>query len=729
MAFAWTDDAPASSFRDGITALPPDPHPAPPSIAATLTTIDIKAASLSLPEQKTRTFSLLGITWNDPKAAPDGTVQVRTHSVATRKWSGWQVLPVGEGGADSAESSHARGATEPLWVGASDGVAARIVPADGSSPTALPAGLRLDMIDPGRAGGAGGGEPEPSASASVDIPDISDSSEPPAPTTEPTTTAPTTAPTTTAPTIAPTTTAPTTTAPTAAPTTTLPMPTSTAPLVTPLPSYVSRSAWSADETIVTESMSYAAEVRVLFVHHTAETNNYSCADSPAIVRAIQKYHVKSNGWSDIGYNFLVDKCGTLFEGRRGGVTKAVIGAHTYGFNTNSAGIAVLGNYSTTGSPEAAEKTIAQVAAARLGAYNHNPATVGQLTENAPDGKFKQGQVVDFQRISGHRDGVNTECPGNNLYARLPAVRAQAVNMVSGLAALPFGGGGTLVSGVYYARGAVTVNWSVATPSSLLARFEILLDGKVAATAPPTWRASNLPLPAGAHTVAVRAVQLYGATSTTAAAKVFGDVTAPAFPSAPGVLLRGGTYSATYAPVALTYRTADNVRVGSLAVTAPAKAGLSATSTYWNTGVRPGANTTFTLTAKDWAGNARTASVARKAVPVAETAAKRGGTWATRTGGSYLGGKALAATKKNAKLTWTFTGRSAALLFSRAAKTGKADIYLDGKKVATVDTKGSTAYRQGLWVRALTPGKHTVTVTALGTGGRPTVVSDGLFYVP
>ncbi|GAA2611017.1 N-acetylmuramoyl-L-alanine amidase [Paractinoplanes durhamensis] len=728
---AWPDNT-TPAIAGGITAMPPEPHPEPPSIAATLSTLDIAPADLTtavldVPERSAKPFSLVGITWTDPKAAPSGVVEVRTRSLTTGKWSGWQKLETGEGGADPGTegSTQVRGATEPVWVGASNGVAARIRPSGGKSATALPAGLRLDMIDPGKAGGRGGGEPDPSASSPSEP-----SSEPA--TTDPTS-APTTAPTTestttTAPTTAPTTTAATTT-PTTAPTTILPMPSSTAPIVAALPSYVSRSAWSADETLVTTTISVASEVRVVFVHHTAESNNYSCTDSAAIVRAIQKYHVKSNGWSDIGYNFLVDKCGTLFEGRRGGVTKPIIGAHTYGFNTYSAGIAVLGNYSTTDSPGPAEKTIAQVAAARLGAYQYNPATTGQLTENAPDGKFPQGQVVTFQRISGHRDGVATECPGNNLYARLPAIRAEAVNVVSGLTAQPFGGG-SLVSGVYYARGTVTVNWSVNTPASLLSRFDLLLDGKVAGTAGPAARSAALSLPAGSHTVAVRAVQLYGATATTAAAKVFGDVTAPTFPGTPGVVLRGGTYSATYAPVTMTFRAADNVRVGSLAATAPAKATLAATATSWNTGVRPSAATTFMVTARDWAGNARTASVVRKAVPVAETGAKRAGTWTARAGSSYLSGKALAATKANAKLTYTFTGRSAALLFSQGTKTGKAAVYLDGKKIATIDTKRSaTAYRQALWVRSLTPGKHTVAVVALGTSGRPTVVADGLVYLP
>ncbi|MFI5891640.1 peptidoglycan recognition protein [Actinoplanes sp. NPDC051513] len=738
VVIAWPSATPEAA--SGVTVLAPDPNPPAPEIEAQVDTLDIapaddKAESVDVPQRSTERFSLLGISWTDPKAAPRGAVEVRTHSVATGKWTAWQTLETGEGGADGSEGG--RGATEPMWVGPSDGVAARI--AGGK----LPRGLRLDLVDPGEKGGRGGGEPDPGVSETPsDEPTATPTPSPEATSpeatspeaTSPETTAPTTDATATgtAATTAPTTATTTTTLPTTAsatkPTTALPTPTSTAALATPLPNYVSRAQWSADERLVTDPISVASEVRVLFVHHTAETNDYSCADSPKIVRAIQSYHVKSNGWSDIGYNFLVDKCGTLFEGRKGGVTNAVIGAHTYGFNTNSAGIAVLGNYSTAASPPAAELTIAQVAAARLGAYGHNPNTTAQLTEGAPDGKFKQGQVVTFQRVSGHRDGVSTECPGNNLYARLPSIRALALNVVSGLTARTFGGG-SAVSGVYYTRTAVTANWQVGTPSEYLARFEVLVDGKVAKTAPASARSAAITLTAGTHTIAIRAVHISGATATTSATKVVADATAPTL-VAPAVALRGGAYSTTYAPVIVAYRAADNVKVSSLAFTAPTKAGVSPTSTSWNTGMRPGAATTFTVTAKDYSGNARTATVQRKTVLTAETSAKRTGTWSTRTGSAYLSGKALAATKANTKLSYAFSGRSVALLFSRGAKTGKAHIYLDGRKLATIDTKQSaTAYRQALWTRTLTPGKHTVMVVVAGTSGRPTVVSDGLAYIP
>ena len=92
--------------------------------------------------------------------------------------------------------------------------------------------------------------------------------------------------------------------------------------------------------------SYAPAIRFAVVHHTAGTNDYSPAQAAAILRGIELYHVKSNGWNDIGYNFLVDRYGTVYEGRAGGVDRNVIGAHALGFNTGSVGVAVMGTFTS-----------------------------------------------------------------------------------------------------------------------------------------------------------------------------------------------------------------------------------------------------------------------------------------------------------------------------------------------------------------------------------------------
>src|SRR4029077_1663338 len=105
--------------------------------------------------------------------------------------------------------------------------------------------------------------------------------------------------------------------------------------------------------------SYAPSVQFALVHHTAGTNSYTASQSAAIVRGIELYHVKGNGWNDIGYNLLVDKYGQVFEGRYGGVDRNVIGAHAEGFNTGSVGVAVLGDYGTKQLPAPAKTALEQ----------------------------------------------------------------------------------------------------------------------------------------------------------------------------------------------------------------------------------------------------------------------------------------------------------------------------------------------------------------------------------
>ncbi|MGX6606325.1 N-acetylmuramoyl-L-alanine amidase [Micromonosporaceae bacterium Da 78-11] len=753
----------AAAADETITSIPPDPDAEPTAVRATADEVAITpagagATTFTVPQRDTKQFNLLSVSWTDPAAAPKGTVQVRTRSVKTRKWSDWQDLAIAEGAADQGtERAEVRGRTDPLWADRSDGVAARLV-ASGASPAPLPAGLRINLIDPDASpggqggGGQGGGEPLPSASATT--PGAGQSEEPveggePAGSGEPVdeaTTEPTNPPVSeppTAPTTEPVPTgtpeAPATTAPAKAPasartaaaasgtTSVLPVPSSTAPVLTQLPPYVSRAGWGANEALVTDELLVAPQAKMVWVHHTGFGNGYTCAQSASVLRGIQANDVRE-GMSDMGYNFLVDQCGTLFEGRKGSVGKAVIGAHIQGFNTGSVGIALLGNYEDAEPSAAAQTTIAQVAAARLGAYGFNPTTSAVMTEGASGKKWPEGAQVTFPRIAGHRDGDATVCPGAHLYPLLPAIRARSVQMITGFAARSLGGG-TSTGGVFHVRTGVTITWAMTTPSSAIDRFELLLDGRVTATLPGTARSGTYQVAPGNHTVAVRAVHVGGATAITPGYRVVADLTAPSFAVAPTPVLRPGTYSTTYAPVTVGYRAADNAKVYTVAATSPARVNLPPTGTAWYTAMRPARATTFVLTARDPSGNSRTASVTRQVKLLAETSAKRGGTWTKKSAGSYLNGKALTASRKNAKLTYTFTGRSAALLFSRGTRTGKLYVYLDGKKVATVDTRASrTSYRQALWVHSLTPRKHTVVVVVAGTAGRPAIVSDGLAYL-
>ena len=129
--------------------------------------------------------------------------------------------------------------------------------------------------------------------------------------------------------------------------------------------------WNADESLRQAPPQYADAVRLAVVHHTAGSNAYTPAQAPAVVRAIELYHVKGNGWNDIGYNFLIDRFGTVYEGRYGGVDRNVVGAHALGFNHGSVGVAVIGTYVDT-QPPARDRRLARLLAWRLDLAHVDP---------------------------------------------------------------------------------------------------------------------------------------------------------------------------------------------------------------------------------------------------------------------------------------------------------------------------------------------------------------------
>ncbi len=190
------------------------------------------------------------------------------------------------------------------------------------------------------------------------------------------------------------------------------------------PRIVPRVSWRADERIRRTAPRYAPAVRFAVVHHTAGSSTYSPAASAAIVRGIELYHVRGNGWNDIGYNFLVDKYGQIFEGRYGGADRNVIGAHAEGFNTGSVGIALIGNYAATRITPAAEAALASLVSWRLDVAHVDPLGFVTWTSGG-NSKYPRGTPVLLRAISGHRDTGFTSCPGAALYGRLPDLAHEA----------------------------------------------------------------------------------------------------------------------------------------------------------------------------------------------------------------------------------------------------------------------------------------------------------------
>ncbi|MEU6590620.1 N-acetylmuramoyl-L-alanine amidase [Streptomyces sp. NPDC046881] len=419
-------------------------------------------------------FTLLGVVWDDPGSELHGRVQVRTRSAATGAWSGWQdvVTHTADHGADpgTAEGSvrRLRGATAPLWVGESDGVDVR-VRAEGAGGASgkraggprspLPSGLRLELVDPGKDGGSGAGAGEAGAAEADGAGEVLEALEAEGvrvresreghgagdagerlPGNLPADDPPPTALDTEAAIAASGANADITAfGATVVPEldrkateqelirlqgTALDDPSRAKPYIGPRPRIVTRRGWGADESLRERGFVYTTKVKAAFVHHTASGNNYTCAQAPSVIRSIYRYHVTTMGWRDIGYNFLVDKCGTIYEGRAGGVAKAVLGAHTLGFNINSTGIAVIGTYGSAKPSSGVVTAVARLTAWKLGLYGANPRGKTYLTSGGGN-LYPKGKNVRLNVISGHRDGFATECPGERLYAALGTARSRA----------------------------------------------------------------------------------------------------------------------------------------------------------------------------------------------------------------------------------------------------------------------------------------------------------------
>jgi hypothetical protein len=192
---------------------------------------------------------------------------------------------------------------------------------------------------------------------------------------------------------------------------------------TNLPHIIARSQWGADESIRTWDPEYAPTLKAATLHHTADRNTYSADDVAGIMRSIYAYHTQTRGWGDIGYNFIVDKFGRIFEGRYGGVSSTVIGAHAGGFNTGTFGVSMLGNYAEVDTPQVMLEAVASVMAWKLNLYGLSPYGTSQLTSaGGGTSKYPKGQTVTLPTVFAHRDVGSTTCPGQYAYNRMGQLR-------------------------------------------------------------------------------------------------------------------------------------------------------------------------------------------------------------------------------------------------------------------------------------------------------------------
>lgn len=195
----------------------------------------------------------------------------------------------------------------------------------------------------------------------------------------------------------------------------------------PMPGLLFRKAWSPNPRLRNGRPRYNERIRQVHVHHTVNSNDYGRADVPAMIRAMYRYHTVNLGWSDIGYNFLVDRFGRLWEGRAGGPRRAVRGAHTLGFNHASVGVAAIGNFESGRVRKPMIRALVRVAAWKLDGAGDPRRTVWVRSEGSD--RFRDGRLVELPTIDGHRDTNETACPGGALYRALPMVRRRTARRI------------------------------------------------------------------------------------------------------------------------------------------------------------------------------------------------------------------------------------------------------------------------------------------------------------
>ncbi len=339
------------------------------------------ATRLTSTPQRVSGYGSVGVTWAHGVDVPDTDISFEVRTRTDGAWSDWTPLDYhDEHGPDpqSAEGRHARPGTEPLLVGNVDGVQVRA-----DTKRVLPADMQLAVIAPGKPSST------VSARAAIDTStmDGSDGSH------------------------------------SAYDTNALHAAEQeagegdlalAAATYTPQPVIYSRAQWGANEKMREKSSLHYYEVHAGFVHHTVNANDYSAAEVPGILRSIYAYHTQSRGWSDIGYNFLVDRFGRIWEGRYGGVDRPVVGAHTLNYNENSFAMSAIGNFETAKPTAAMLQAYGVLFAWKLSLHGVDAASPKQWVGR----KY-------FQAINGHRDAAATACPGKHLYAQIPLIRQYA----------------------------------------------------------------------------------------------------------------------------------------------------------------------------------------------------------------------------------------------------------------------------------------------------------------
>ncbi|MEX0429692.1 FG-GAP-like repeat-containing protein [Nocardioides sp. DS6] len=377
---------------------------------ATLARPTARTTVVTSDPQRVTGFGVVGVTWSHADQVDPSHVAVQIRTENDGRWSAWKALENDDDGPDpsSAEGKAARPGTIEGLVGHVEQVQARLT----ATGVAVPADLKLAIVDPGTPSATTSERPAiDTGDAAGDVP----ASSPPG-------TTGTTGTTSTAGSAADVS---ATTASSAGSGSAAGTGEAAAVLAaaayTPKPQIYSRAQWGANEKIREQTKPSYFEIHGGFVHHTVNANDYTKAEVPGIIRSIYAYHVQSRGWRDIGYNFLIDKFGRIWEGRYGGVARPVVGAHTENYNDYGFGVSAIGNFETAKPTSALIQAEGAIFAWKLSLHGVNA--------NATNVRI--GKKVFPHAIEGHRDTKATACPGKYLYARIPDIRTIAASLQKG----------------------------------------------------------------------------------------------------------------------------------------------------------------------------------------------------------------------------------------------------------------------------------------------------------
>jgi hypothetical protein len=362
-----------------LSVRPYQPEPVDFSIAATdlLGSSAAGAGVVSEPLRAPKRFNLAGITWTDGARAPDEPgVAIRTREDGG-EWSRWAPVDThAEDGPDpGSDEARSAGMTNPVWAGEADWIQYR-------SSERLP-GAEIHFVN---TAGTATAEDRLTTGLRKAI---------------------NSAVVATAGTLS----------------------ARLAGAAEPKPEIVPRADWGADSCEPRVPASYG-QVRAAYVHHTVNANDYTRSEAPQIVLAMCRYHRNTNRWNDLGYNFVVDRFGTIYEGRAGGVEAAVIGAQAEGFNSYSTGIANIGTFSDEPQSQAALEAMARLIRWKLPLHGYpTSGTAVMVSAGGGTNRYPAGRSVRVKRVIGHRDTNATECPGGALYAQLDDLRSMVAGVI------------------------------------------------------------------------------------------------------------------------------------------------------------------------------------------------------------------------------------------------------------------------------------------------------------